>query len=130
MGKINKPKKSSRLPTEASSVDHIPRPSVCFYHLDESVIALNRIDSSFFAQMIRQCKLLASMTWEEIYRHKGLGWDEVEEVNMKFRIPAGVKRDRLHHIKISKKGRMWGYREGNTFHVVWLDPNHEVTPER
>ena len=80
--------------------------------------------------MVRKCKMLAGMDWDEIYRHPGIGWDEVHESSMKRKIPSTVERETLHHIKVSKKGRIWGYRDGNTFYVVWLDPNHEVTPER
>lgn len=123
----SKPAPHGRIPG-AMTEAHIDRLSVCFYHFNESAKGLEDVPHDFFIRMIRQFKMMASMTWDQIYAHKGLGWDEVPSSAMKWRIPIPTPRERLHHIRVSKRGRVWGYREGDTFYVVWLDPNHEVTP--
>ncbi|MFP3340192.1 hypothetical protein R0J91_19595, partial [Micrococcus sp. SIMBA_131] len=75
-------------------------------------------------------KVLGNLSWNEITKHKGLGWDRVPEKNMKYRIPESLNKKELYHLKISRKARVWGYREGDAFHLVWFDPDHQVTPER
>lgn len=123
----SKPAPFGRIP-DAMTDAFVKRPSICFYHFSESHKGLEDASHDFLVRMIRQFKIMASMTWEQIYAHKGLGWDEVPSHAMKWRIPTALTRETLNHIKISKRGRIWGYRERDTFHVVWLDPNHEVTP--
>lgn len=130
MPKIKHNQKKSRLPNQTPPTTKEPKPSLCFFDYEETVMVLKDIPHDFFRHTIRQCKLLSSLTWNEIYRHDGLGWDEVPESNMKFKIPSRINRKELHHIKVSRRGRIWGYREGNSFHVVWFDPDHQVTPER
>jgi hypothetical protein len=31
-------------------------------------------------------------------------------------------------LRISGERRLWGFRVGNIFHVIWWDPHHEVWP--
>ncbi len=123
----SKPAPFGRIPNSMTDAA-IERPSVCFYHFSEAPKGLEDVPHDFFVRMIRQCKMMASMTWDQIHVHKGLGWDEVPSSTMKWRIPAALTRETLNHIKVCKRGRVWGYRDGNTFQIVWLDPNHEVTP--
>jgi hypothetical protein len=33
-------------------------------------------------------------------------------------------------LRIGGAGRLWGFLEGNVFHVVWWDPNHEIWPSK
>lgn len=124
----SKPASSRRIP-DAMTDARFEHPSVCFYHFSESSKGLEDVPHAFFVRVVRQCKLLASMSWEQVYAHKGLGWDEVPTSSMKWRIPSSMIRESLNHFKISRRERVWGYREGNAFQIVWFDPNHEVTPD-
>ncbi|MFE3626760.1 hypothetical protein [Streptomyces goshikiensis] len=34
----------------------------------------------------------------------------------------------IHRLRLSGTQRLYGFVDGNTFHVVWWDPEHEVYP--
>lgn len=127
LGKDNK--KSGRIPSKATEVKERPRPSVCYHYMSDTVVALDELNQEFIVQMLKQFKVLGGISWDDISQYKGLGWDSIPQHRMKYTIPKSLNRDDLYHIKVSKKGRVWGYREGNSFHLVWFDPNHKVTPE-
>lgn len=37
-------------------------------------------------------------------------------------------RDRISRLRISGKKRLYGFREGHRFYVLWWDPEHEICP--
>lgn len=36
--------------------------------------------------------------------------------------------DAIFRFRLSGERRLWGFRQGRVFHVVWWDPDHEVYP--
>ncbi|MFH8892980.1 hypothetical protein [Streptomyces sp. NPDC017949] len=34
----------------------------------------------------------------------------------------------IHRLRFQGKQRLYGFFDGNTFHVVWWDPEHQVYP--
>lgn len=36
--------------------------------------------------------------------------------------------DEMFRFRLSGTKRLWGFRDGQTFHVVWWDPDHAVYP--
>lgn len=36
--------------------------------------------------------------------------------------------DTIFRFRLAGVKRLWGYRQGRTFHVVWWDPEHQVYP--
>ena len=91
--------------------------------------ALEDVGAPFLQKLIRQMRTFSEVGWNRLAQVKGLNWDEVPQhaMDSRFHITSHLKRNSLYHIGVGD-GRAWGYREGDTFHVVWLDPNHEVTP--
>jgi hypothetical protein len=122
-------KGNKKIPESATEVTRHDYISVCFIHLSDTVASLSSVSREWMEQMIRQFKVLGSISWNDITKMKGLGWDQVPQHSMKYTIPPSLGRTHLNHIKISGKSRIWGFREGNSFHIVWLDPEHKVTPE-
>lgn len=99
--------------------------------MTDTVCSLDDLDRDLLLTMMKQFKQFAGTDWNDIVtgKAKGLGWDTVEQSNMNYRIPKSVNRTELNHLKISRKARVWGYRDGDTFNLVWIDPEHKVTPE-
>ncbi|QJC52765.1 hypothetical protein HGI30_15130 [Paenibacillus albicereus] len=116
-----------KISDKAIEVKTVSRPSICFHDMNDSVYRLSDIDKYGFELMLKQFKIMGSMTWNEIYSHKGFKWEEIPERSMKYAIPKSLNRTSLFHVKVSGKFRVWGYREDNVFHLVWIDPNHDVT---
>lgn len=130
MGKIKQPpNKKGKVPSRATVVKTTAKPFVGWGQLDETVVALTDVGREFFQMMIKTLKIFCSLPLTDVSSYKGLGWDRVPESSMKFPIPAKLNQDQLYHIKVSRGGRLWGYRDGDVFEIVWFDPLHQVTPE-
>lgn len=123
------PKQKGKVPASATEVKATPKPSVGWEHLDETVVGLAVVEREFYQSMCKTLKVFCSLNWSDVSSYKDLGWDRVPEGSMKFPIPPKLKKDHLYHIKVSRGGRLWGYRNGDVFELIWLDPQHRVTPE-
>jgi hypothetical protein len=128
-GRINLKQKQSRIPESAVEVKYEKRSAVCFHHMMDTVEPLEHLSKEWIVQMLKQFKVLGGISWDEIAKYGGLGWDCVPQHRMKYQIPKSLGRTELYHIKISGKSRVWGFREGDSFQLVWFDPEHKVTPE-
>ncbi|MEK3899996.1 MAG6450 family protein [Paenibacillus sp. FSL R7-0179] len=115
----------SRIPSKVTEVKK-NRPSICFHHLTDTVSSLEELDRELLVQMLKKFKVLGGIEWNDISK-SGLGWEKIPHHSMKYPIPKSLKMDHLYHIYITKKFRVWGYRDGDTFQLVWVDPNHNVT---
>jgi hypothetical protein len=85
---------------------------------------------------------LARQTWVEIERamtgsgrrHRKHHSHEVEslcpEAQRDFQRAQLAERfgEEMFRFRLSGKKRLWGFRVGSVFHVVWWDPNHQVYP--
>lgn len=121
--------REGKIPDKATEIRIKHRPSICFHHMMDTVAKLEDLSKEWIVMMLKQFKVFGGMTWEEVYRYKGLGWDSVPQHSMKYPIPKSLGLDSLNHIKVSGKSRVWGFREGDAFQLVWYDPEHKVTPE-
>ena len=61
---------------------------------------------------------IAEMTWEQVYRDKGLHWEAIES-------RAGVNKERLYSLRVTRKFRAVAYRDGNLLRCVSLHPDHD-----
>jgi len=106
-----------------------------FRHLDlEGPWSLGALGGGELGELMKALAGFESMTMAEAFRggHPGKDYD-VED------LPTALALDRLDAIgmgdltKISRfridgRGRLYGIRCENVFHVIWWDPNHEVWP--
>lgn len=124
---LPKPHQSKDVPASATERKRVP--SFCFLHLTDDVKALEETGAPFLQRLIRQLRTFSEVGWNRVAEVKGLRWDAVPQraMDSRFHIPTYLKRTSLYHIGVGD-GRVWGYREGDVFHIVWLDPDHEVTP--
>ncbi|MER7822842.1 hypothetical protein ABTX85_09795 [Streptomyces sp. NPDC096097] len=47
--------------------------------------------------------------------------------------PASMRRDdmtEIHRLRLQGAQRLYGFLDGNVFHVVWWDPEHDVYPSK
>lgn len=104
----------------------ISRPSICFHHLTDTVVSLDELDRDALMHMLKKFKLLGGISWNEISK-SSFGWEKIPQHSMNYTIPKNIGLNELYHIKITSAFRVWGYRDGDAFHLVWIDPNHKVT---
>jgi len=75
-------------------------------------------------QLVEKLKELSSITWAQSRcapRH-GLGSEEIPKSDLRFPIPAQLKGP-FRSFRFCGLKPMIGYRDGSTFHVLWLDVN-------
>ena len=64
-------------------------------------------------------KKILKLTWQELYRDKGLHWEKIRSVPA----PKGV--DSLYSLRLSKSARGVGYRDGNFLRVLLVNADHD-----
>jgi hypothetical protein len=81
----------------------------------------------------------AAMTWFESMKmselftgHPGKDYEAADLPNRRAgqRLKSlGLEHlGRISRLRVSGPGRLYGFRVGNVFHVLWWDPKHEVWP--
>ena len=78
-------------------------------------------------KLITTFKTMESLPWGEVRNHKGLNLKPIEQCA--FRLPDSVPEDVvIQEVKVDKKRRLFGYRAGRVFYLIWFDRNHDVVP--
>jgi hypothetical protein len=93
-----------------------------------------QIDANTFWNLIfPRIKAFESMTWDEA-RGRGEHYVAISKLIKPAQnrlIEIGLDDlDRLYRLSIKGLQRIWGFRRGNAFCVLWYDPNHCVCPSR
>ena len=70
------------------------------------------------AAVLNSCIKIASITWDELYRDKGLHWEAIRSRTAK----DGSK---LYSIRITKKIRAVARRSGDFLEMLTLHPDHD-----
>lgn len=97
--------------------------------------------SCYFSKLIQRLKDCSTMTKEDILRRSGsrdslrvhpIDWNDRRCSLKSFGLPAAVGQDaddEAFQISLSRtNGRVHGYFVTNTFHIVWIDPRHNLYP--
>ncbi|RKN51956.1 hypothetical protein D7231_35505 [Streptomyces klenkii] len=150
MGKGGKPRKSLAVPkapvregkrtgAPASLLDRSgnshERVSWRFTHVDhDGPWGFGAMEPSVLCEVLRKLANCESMTVNELRNT----WRLFKE----YDLPGGLCREalerltvmgwddmtKLHRLEFTGTQRLYGFLDGNIFHVVWWDPNHEVWP--
>lgn len=79
--------------------------------------------------MLAKLRLLSSITWQDIRtssRHK-LGYEKISRSSIKTSIPTIVTDDvSLIAFRMSGLAPMVGFRIGDVFRLLWLDPKFKL----
>ncbi|MFE0794724.1 hypothetical protein [Streptomyces mutabilis] len=125
---------SSLLPNAATSAERL-----CwrFTHVDhDGRWGFDSMDAAVLCEVLRKLADCESMTVGELR----MTWRLFKE----YDLPGGLckealdrltalRRDdmtKIHRLEFTGLQRLYGFLDGNVFHVVWWDPRHEVYPSK
>jgi hypothetical protein len=74
-------------------------------------------------QVIAALRRLRSLDWATVYSHPGLNWEAVDHI----KTPTGAK---AYSLRLSKKVRAIGYRDGDFLRLLSLHPDHDSAYQR
>lgn len=63
---------------------------------------------------------IMQLTWNQVYRDKGLKWEKIHS------IPAPKGIDALYSFRVSKSIRGIGFREDHFLRVLLIEPDHDA----
>jgi hypothetical protein len=125
---------SSLLPGSASSSERL-----CwrFTHVDhDGRWGFDQMEPAVLCEILRKLAHCESMTVAELRKSGRLFKD--------YDLPGGLCKDALERLTVMGRDdmtkiqrleftglqRLYGFLDGNVFHVVWWDPQHEVYPSK
>lgn len=79
------------------------------------------LEKQVIADVIGTLRKIASLTWNQIYRDKGLHWERIVSV----RPPTGVEA--IYSLRISRSARALAYREGEWMRLLLVSADHDST---
>jgi hypothetical protein len=82
--------------------------------------AMEREDVQAVFETLRRIRLL---DWNQLYSDRGLRWELVES-------RTGSEGRRLYSLRVTRKCRAVGYRDGNILRMVSLHPDHDSAYEK
>ncbi|HBQ26025.1 MAG TPA: hypothetical protein DD791_06500 [Syntrophomonas sp.] len=130
----HKASKGSKIPQEATRVKNPvtnndnEAPVFSFKYVCRNNCLLSEWQATEISQFIQRLKLLENLNWKDIKTHSGINYKPVD--NYVYALPASVPPDSvIHEMKVDKKKRLLGFREGRVFCFIWFDKNHNAIPE-
>lgn len=120
-------------------------PYFCFEHADRSTPhawAFSPNAGHAPAVVSKLCDF-AKLTWRDIERQQTGGGrkrhrkhHDMPIAKLCAQAQADIKRRKLDErfggdifrFRLAGEQRLWGFRDGRVFHVVWWDPEHKVCP--
>jgi hypothetical protein len=127
--------------TESLTSTQGEKPLFCFAHADVNANPLwaFKPDGEHASELFVFLCEMAKLTWREIEAMRAKGHkrhhdQDVESICVEAK--QDFKRVRLGEIfgadifrfRVDGEKRLWGFRKGATFHVIWWDPGHQVYP--
>ena len=89
----------------------------------DSKYPMHELNSTEIKEFIAFAKKVESVQWKNIKRINGLKY----EVLNNFSAPDSVSKDvAIRSMRLSKKFRIIGYRNGEYFYIIWFDNKHET----
>lgn len=88
------------------------------------------------AQVLGHLEHIQEKTWNECYQERAHGHKKNHSQPVKSLAKAAqvrlgeleVLHEELFRFRFNSTWRLWGYREGQKFYVLWFDRDHEVYP--
>lgn len=85
---------------------------------------------------------MAKLSWGEIEQHRTGGRtahkkhhsQEISSLAPAAQADAAKAKlgetfgDEMFRFRLGGEQRLWGFRDGRVFHVIWWDPDHDVYP--
>jgi hypothetical protein len=77
--------------------------------------AMERDDAQAVLETLRKTRTL---DWNQLYSDRGLRWEFVQS-------RSGPANQRLYSLRVTRKARAVGYRDGSVLRMVSLHPDHD-----
>ena len=72
---------------------------------------------------------VCARTWPDIYANDGLRPKYVEDRELPMTRPANIDPGtRISYVRATQKFRIYGFRSGDVFFVLWFDRNKIIRP--
>ena len=97
----------------------------CILLLAKRLITSSRLSSKvvscFWAfRTIATFEKLTQLTWNQVYKDKGLRWEKIHSIQA----PQGI--DALYSFRVSKSIRGIGFRQNHFLRVLLIEPDHDA----
>lgn len=116
------PSKVHQAPGASASSEHVhPWFSLEHVHGDYCISCCQDSERSALLSKLHR---LSRMTWSEIRAadRKSLGFEKIPDSRLNVPVPRWVPSDSMQATRFNgNRCRLLGYRDGRTFHVVWVD---------
>lgn len=143
-------KRKNRIPAPVAPAGngHIPTPELppsqgvlfSFKHLDLcEKFTPARAQSHWTAKLVERLKIVSFMSSQDLinsrdkeHRCHPLDWPGTSEPDGFACLPPHL-RDTVEPMQFGlgkRNGRLHGFFIGETFHIVWIDPDHQLYPTR
>lgn len=84
----------------------------------EHWLELDKTERNRVTDTLRKVRKL---TWDEVYRDKGLRWEKIASVKP----PQGI--DAIYSLRITQSRRATAYRHGTFMRLLSIAPDHDAT---
>lgn len=112
-------------PEKLTSTEH---PLFCFKYLRKSY-DLDSCEKDDKCLVLEALIRAANQRWVELEcrPHDKGGLEKIPSAQLKDGCPKEfIELDRVHVLRFRRGGRIVGYRQGQVFHVVWVDSGHAL----
>lgn len=107
------------------------KPTFSFRHMqyqcDWCLSKCQRPDKSSFVDTLLR---LSQHTWSQIssFSREALGYEKINRDSLKIKSLPPILTPEVNIIgfRFSNSGRMAGFRDNDVFHVIFIDPNHNL----
>ena len=124
--------KTPRVPASAGDTSRLkPRWSLVDMDL-EGPLGWERATAEDLKKILERLRRLETMSWAEIERQKSSHlWDSCDDLcrdATRRLVDLGLDDQDPYQLQVEGKARVWGFRDGQVFRVLWWDPDHTVFP--
>jgi len=125
--KLGKRGNRQTIKPEIRSTDN-ETPTFSFKHVCNNHCQLLEWQKQELSQLVNTFKIMESLMWKEVRKHQGLNLHPISRPV--YPLPTSVPEDAiLEEVKVDEEERIFGYRGGRVFYLIWFDRAHEVCPE-
>lgn len=95
-----------------------------FSNCDDNKCQLWDLTKDELKAFVSFAKKIESTIWSDIQRSKGFQYENVNSLKKPDFISEDVV---LKSLRVNQTFRIYGYRSGTDFFIIWFDPNHQLT---
>jgi|GEM_PF-883290 len=110
-------------------------PSFRFTHVDEKKYVLSKWSANEISDLMNALKKIENHTWSQIKSQGSTAKGESVGCGFKLinpcqKLPESVSKDaKISEMRVCKRKRIFGFRLGSIYYIIWFDRDHSVCPE-